>query len=294
MNILSAKQHTWKAAVAVLVVLSIGTQLSAHAMNDFSDVTNTNFAYDSVNELRDLGIIGGYADGTFKPDNVINRAELAKIAVKVAKLSGTIDPDKATASGIVFADVSPTAWYYNDVALATQAGIFEGYRDASGALTGKYGPSDAVTRAQSVKVLLLAGGLPVANAPSAPFTDSTSSDWFYRFINAAYGYSIINGYMNASGVLTGTVGPNDMVTRGQVAKITALTLHRVVTNINMNNNANTGSGSTMTGSGSSMTGSGSSMTGTGSTMTGSGNTMTGSGSNMSGTGSTMSGTGSSM
>ena len=59
------------------------------------------------------GIINGYEDGSFRPENTITRAEVAKIVNVLLPRTGSIQSSKT------WNDVAPTAWYYNDVLQAT-------------------------------------------------------------------------------------------------------------------------------------------------------------------------------
>lgn len=53
---------------------------------------------------------------------------------------------------IVFTDVQTTVWFATYVRQAAEAGIVSGYKDSSGNLTGKYGPSKSITVAESLKI----------------------------------------------------------------------------------------------------------------------------------------------
>lgn len=185
----------------------------------FTDLPVTHFSYDYVYELQDRGGIEGYADKTFRPDALMNRAELAKIAVWVARESGVIPKDKMTATGVVFSDIASDAWYYDYVALAVEAGIFEGYKDKSGKLTGAFGPNDFVTRAQAAKVFKIAANVPYQIMPKAPFLDIPRSAWFTDYAITMYNFSIMDGYKDSNGNVTEHFGSDDYVTRGQVTKI---------------------------------------------------------------------------
>ena len=70
----------------------------------FSDI-NGHYAEDIINKYADSGIISGYPDGTFKPDNSVTRAELAKILVGAFDLQET--------NALDYADVDSSAWYYS-------------------------------------------------------------------------------------------------------------------------------------------------------------------------------------
>ena len=49
----------------------------------FSDVSKDFWAYDAITELAEQGILNGYEDGTFRPDEPITRAEAAAIIDRI-------------------------------------------------------------------------------------------------------------------------------------------------------------------------------------------------------------------
>ena len=59
--------------------LLIAVAAHAESPQSFSDVPPDHDAYEAVEFLKTQNIIGGYPDGTFKPDRTVNRAEAAKI-----------------------------------------------------------------------------------------------------------------------------------------------------------------------------------------------------------------------
>jgi len=209
------------AGVSTLALLAGYATALPTAAAQFSDVPMDAWYYDYVMNLVDMGIVDGNPDGTFRPDNSLNRAEMAKIAVNVAMLTGVIADDDMSGAP-TFNDVSADQWFASYVALAAKNKIFEGYRDAQGNLTGNFGPGNMVNRAEASKVLLLAAGVPEMLTPGAPFMDVASTDWFYAYVTSAYNWSILDGYKTSDGKLTGYFGPGDAVTRGQIAKIAVL------------------------------------------------------------------------
>lgn len=100
----------------------------------FSDVPADAWYAKAVNTLSSLGMLGGYPDGTFRPDAPITRAEFAAIALAFA-----YDPASASCS---YTDVSASAWYYTYVAQATTYGWIGGYPD------GSFRPNNSITRAE--------------------------------------------------------------------------------------------------------------------------------------------------
>ena len=71
---------------------------------DFNDIKN-HWAKDTIEKWKDKGVISGYPDGTFKPDNPVTRAELAKIL--------TLAFDLQERSPLGYKDVKSENWYYS-------------------------------------------------------------------------------------------------------------------------------------------------------------------------------------
>ncbi len=63
------------------MVLTLGS--SAYAVNPFSDVSSSDWAYRAVSDLSDRGMIEGYPDGTFRGRQAITRYELAQIVARL-------------------------------------------------------------------------------------------------------------------------------------------------------------------------------------------------------------------
>jgi len=90
--------------VGIILVFSLS--FSYAVSNRFSDVLDSHWANEAIKVLNDYGIINGYPDGTFKPDNTISRAEFAKLIVSVLNL------DTSAAKDTNYSDVSKTHWAY--------------------------------------------------------------------------------------------------------------------------------------------------------------------------------------
>ena len=63
---------------------------SASAHNPFSDVSLQThpWSYHAILRLADAGVISGYGDGTFRPEQPVTRAETASLLVRLADKSG--------------------------------------------------------------------------------------------------------------------------------------------------------------------------------------------------------------
>lgn len=93
------------------------------ASKTFSDINQAPWAEKAIYALVDMGVINGYPDKTFKPNNPVTRAEFAKM---ITLASGRyIEKDKATYVSN-FWDVPNTAWEYSYVSAALKFGFITG------------------------------------------------------------------------------------------------------------------------------------------------------------------------
>ena len=99
-----------RAEFTVLAVRTLG--LRERGGSSFTDTAGS-WAEGSINAAARQGIISGYEDGSFRPENGITRAEAAKILNELLERSGPVPAVSA------WSDVSPDAWYYQDVFFAT-------------------------------------------------------------------------------------------------------------------------------------------------------------------------------
>ena len=108
--------------------------------------------------------------------------------------------------GLPFADVSGSDWFYNDVRYVYEKGIMDG--------TGidRFSPNAPLTRAMIVTILYRMAGSPSVSG-SSDFTDVAAGKWFAKAVAWAAANGIVNGYGS------GLFGPNDPVTREQLAAI---------------------------------------------------------------------------
>ena len=108
--------------------------------------------------------------------------------------------------GLPFADVSSSDWFYNDVRYVYEKGIMDG----TGA--DRFSPNAPLTRAMIVTILYRMAGSPAMSGAS-DFKDVDSNKWFAKAVAWAAANGIVNGYGS------GLFGPNDPVTREQLAAI---------------------------------------------------------------------------
>ncbi len=106
--------------------------------NSYNDVKDGDWFCCAVSTLSKMGIIKGYEDGSFKPNDPISRAEFAAIAAR-------FDPngDKTPAS---FFDVT-SHWAKDEISIAANHGWIKGYED------GSFKPDQKITRAETMTLV---------------------------------------------------------------------------------------------------------------------------------------------
>jgi len=116
----------------------------------FSDVDVDEWYAPYVEKAYTAGIVIGYSDGTFKPNNLVNRAEAMKIIVNTYAIVNDLT---LTANSLPFTDVVQDAWYTKYISYGYYKGIIGGYSD------GTFKPENPVTRAEFSKMTVLLLGL---------------------------------------------------------------------------------------------------------------------------------------
>ena len=145
--------------------------------NHFSDVSADKWYNNAVSTLCHMGVLGGYSDGTFRPNAPITRAEFAKIAVSFAQINGFSEYG-------YFTDVDSSDWYAPYVDAAKSVGLIEGYSD------GSFKPGNKITRAEACTIVnRVLGRKPSKNnmkiSDRINWPDCTTDDWFYEAIMEA-------------------------------------------------------------------------------------------------------------
>ena len=106
--------------------------------NTYTDVSTDKWYNNPVSTMSRLGIIKGYPDGTFRPNDPITRAEFAAIAAR-------FDEHKA-AKLASFTDIYGH-WAINEISLAYENGWIKGYND------GTFRPNRNITRAEAMALI---------------------------------------------------------------------------------------------------------------------------------------------
>ena len=190
--------------ILLCLLLTFALILPAQAEESpFSDIEEGDKYYDAVIYLRDAGIIAGYDDGTFKPDDEVNRVEALKIILK----SADIDCSSGTTESI-FTDVVGTEWYYEYLSVGIERNIVSGYDD------GTFQPDNPVNLAEALKILVNTNELVATNPQGEDFyTDAETDAWYSGYLN----YAGENGLVYADA--ENNIYPSDNLTRAELAYI---------------------------------------------------------------------------
>ena len=177
----------------------------------FSDLTEEHWAYNSIMDLTNDGIINGYTDGTFRPQNTITRAEFFKLITIAYEDEENYEWMKP---------LFPDHWGMIYIAVMMDQGLVMD----ENALTGYDNPISRLEMAVVLAKVALKLGLNDYAIPDdetfklPEFNDLNDVPEEYRFyIQHVANLGMINGYPD------GTFRPNSSMTRAEVATV----IHRL-------------------------------------------------------------------
>lgn len=203
-------------AALVVPVAMPTVQAAPVTKSTFKDVPKSHWAYESIKQVAEKGLVAGYSDGTYKPSAQVTRAEFATF------LSRVFDGNDRTPSK--FSDVGASHWA-ND---AIQEGLAVGFIKTSDFSNNKFEPNKAMTRGEMSR--WLANGLAHTNADYGKAIEEMANSSltiipipeFYGggvnkkdlpYIGVALGTGLLSGYEDF------TFKPNGNTTRAEVATI---------------------------------------------------------------------------
>lgn len=183
-----------KKVISTVAALALSASaVSAFAVN-FPDVAEDASYAQAVQELSALGVVSGFEDGTFRPDELVTRAQMSKFIVDALAETEQAEASKAVTQ---FADVAEDHWAKGYINQGVADTFISGYGD------GNFGPDDNVTYAQAQSMLVRAIG-------------------YQTYAEGSGGWP--NGYKTwaaSQGITKGIYGLSDdtQLTRAQVAQL---------------------------------------------------------------------------
>lgn len=127
--------------VAVMVKI-LKAQAVSGKIKSFSDVKSDAWYKNIVDIASSNDLIGGYPNGTFKPNSNISRSEIAQLISKLCKLDLQSETGEKS-----FPDVKKSDWFYKQVMLCKKNNIISGYPDNT------FRPLNSATRAEAFSLL---------------------------------------------------------------------------------------------------------------------------------------------
>lgn len=145
-----------RAEFMALVNRSFGFTQTAEV--DFSDLKSTNWFAGEIAKASAAGYVGGYSDGTIKPNNQITRQEAASMLSRILGLEDA----SAAADNFADAQIIPQ-WSKGAIGVVVAKGYMGGYPDQT------FKPTQAITRAEAIVTIDRAiGGVEQPEVPEVP------------------------------------------------------------------------------------------------------------------------------
>lgn len=200
------------------VVIALLLLLPLNAFAFFDDVDSSTPYQPEILWMQSSGIIQGYGDGNFGPDNCVTRAEFLKMLFNAFETS-TVDYSHN------FPDVQANSWYepYVETALAQE--VIEGYPD------GTFKPNQCVNRVEATKMALefaIASEIISASDytpqfPDLMFDDSYRQAWYAPYLNTAFQ----KNFLGTAHLATSNFQPASDMSRKEVSVL----LYRLATTV---------------------------------------------------------------
>lgn len=194
-----------KGHLASVMVIVMVLCFSAQFMT--VDAATTDEAY-AGNQLKQLGVLTGYPDGTLRLDQTISRSEVAAMMVRVRGY-GSFAPSGIPGEGKAFTDVATSYWAYNYIQNAYKLNIISGYPE------GEFRPLSNITYQEVVAIMVNTLG----------YKDKLEGEWPNNYLNKAKQLGIIPS--------NSQVEPTKIVTRGEMSLIVWDTLLVKLSNTNI-------------------------------------------------------------
>ncbi|MGO4111541.1 glycosyl hydrolase [Paenibacillus sp. YAF4_2] len=172
----------------------VQSRLPSEALSDISG----HWAQSSVEKWAANGVLGGYPNGMFYPNQNISRAEFVTILNRV--FGFYVKSDEA------FSDVNTSSWYADQLSFARQAGIYQGF-------PGNKAEADTnITIEDAITMLARLFELQAGSSASGKFNDSSKIQAYAKdAVNALSG--VLNGYQD------GTLRPTTPITRAEAVTL---------------------------------------------------------------------------
>ena len=194
-------KYTFTMPSRAVTVKAVFVSAQSEWRNPYTDVASGAWYYDAVRYASENGLMGGYGNGLFGPNDNLSRAQFAQILFNR-------EGRPVVNYLLQYGDVAGGAWYTEAVRWATSRGVVGGYGN------GMFGPNDNITREQLAVMLWRYAGSPAATHKELHFNDT---DEISGYALEALRWAVENGIISGYG--DGRLGPQGLATRAQVAQM---------------------------------------------------------------------------
>lgn len=177
-----------KASAKAETTTEATTENTANSNADkFTDISN-HWAREVINSIAGKNIVNGYADGTFKPDNSITRAEF------LTMLYNTGLADTSVKGDVTFADVTGNEWYYDYISWGAENNLIVGYEDNT------FRGNDVISRQEMAVVVskfVKLANIKFTDGEAIVFADNAAiASWAKQYVDDISAYGIVMGDNN--------------------------------------------------------------------------------------------------
>jgi eight-cysteine-cluster-containing protein len=178
-----------------LLAASVALLTPVVALAAFRDVPQTHPYANAITYVQSERIVSGYSDGTYRPNDSINRAEFTKIVIGSIVTGPDIEGCSKDDEGPALSDVPTNSWFVDYVCTARKRGIISGNPD------GTFRPGNPINTAEAAKIVVKTFGFPVATQDTV---------WYRPYINVL---------KQKDALPAAAMDPGHTLTRGEMAEI---------------------------------------------------------------------------
>jgi len=199
-------RNFFRAGIRIVLMISLFAGVPVTLAATFSDVPSGHPYYSAIESLKNLGVVKGYNDGTFRPQQSVNRAEALKMVLLTANIP--VEPGLYQTG---FPDVKLGDWFSGYVFEGQNAGIVNGNPD------GTFAPQRRVNKAEFLKMTVQAFQIDLSSYKTVQFALSRDivnvSEWYVPYFNYAKSTGIV------SPTLENNLEPGKYLSRAECSEI---------------------------------------------------------------------------
>ncbi len=175
-------------------------------LKSFPDVPSNYWAKSPIEFMATLGVMNGFYDGKFRPDDSVSRAELATMMVKLKGLEANeVNSDP-------YPDVSKDYWAAKDIKAVSYLDLMTNYPD------GEFKPEKKLTRLEAAVILEKFTEAPEPSAVDKdPFVDLPHDHWAAKYVKAASDFGLLDYLIGKK------FEPDKEISRAEIAELLSKT-----------------------------------------------------------------------